>query len=99
MTVSRRSALRSIASAALGAVSLGAAGLLITETAEGQSVVGTRHRMRRRTRRRTRRRMYALPAGHTTTVVAGTPYYVVEGVTYEAVMEQGDVVYVEVIDD
>ncbi len=97
MEVSRRSALRSIASAALGAVSLSAAGLLIPDAVEGQARRARGGRRRRR--RRTRRRVYVLSKNHTTTVVAGTTYYIMDGVTYEAVMEEGDVVYVEVIDE
>jgi len=40
-----------------------------------------------------------LPAGHTTTVVEGNTYYVVDGVNYEAVTEAGEVVYVEVLEN
>ena len=95
MNVSRRSVLRRIAGAAMGAVSLGMAGLLITDTAEGQ----TGHARRRRHRRRRRRRIYVLSANHTTKVVEGKTYYVDDGVTYEAVTEQGELVYVEVFED
>jgi len=100
--VSRRDALFDIALAVLGA-----AGLFISGTTEAgvHHARRTTHHaahaggVRRRTRRRTRRRLTRLPRNHTTTVVAGTTYYVVEGVTYEAVSEEGEVVYVEVIDD
>ena len=92
MNVSRRSALQRSARTVLAVVGLGTAGLLIADTSEGQ----TGHARRRRHRRRRRRRLTALTANHTTTVVEGKTYYVVDGVTYEAVTEEGEVVYVEV---
>jgi hypothetical protein len=40
--------------------------------------------------------MVALPAAYRTAMVAGATYYIVDGVYYRAVKEEGQVVYVEV---
>ena len=77
---------------------LAALGLFGSAEAEA-GVHQARRGTRRRTRRRARRRLTRLPRNHTTTVVAGTTYYVVDGVTYEPVSEEGEIVYVEVVDD
>ena len=62
------------------------------------SVAGVHRRTRRRTRRRwaVGTRMYTLPAGYTTTVVAGTTYYVVDGEYLKKAYEGDKVVYVVV---
>ncbi len=93
MNVSRRTCLMGILSAMAGM-----AAALLPEAARAQ-VGGTRRRSRhRRRRRRTRRRLTVLPSNHTTTEVEGKTYYVVDGVKYEAVMEEGETVYVEVVE-
>ena len=64
------------------------------------SVAGVHRRTRRRTRRRwaVGTRMYTLPAGYTTTVVAGTTYYIAEGEYFKKYYEGDEVVYVAVDD-
>jgi hypothetical protein len=64
------------------------------------SVAGVHRRTRRRTRRRWAigTRMYTLPVGYTTAVVAGTTYYVAEGMYFRRYYEGAEVVYV-VVDD
>ena len=64
------------------------------------SVAGVHRRTRRRTRRRWAigTRMYTLPVGYTTAVVAGTTYYVAEGMYFKRYYEGDEVVYV-VVDD
>ncbi len=81
-------------------ISVKEAQAVIGRPATPASVGGVRRRTRRRTRRRWAigTRMYTLPAGYTTTVVAGTTYYVVEGEYLKKAYEGDKVVYVVVED-
>jgi hypothetical protein len=66
------------------------------EAGYGTARRSCRRTARRTSRRVTARRLYALPAGHTTVVVSGATYYVVDGVKYKAVIVDGKTAYVPV---
>ena len=72
--------------------------VLAPATAEAMGHVRrvSRRTARRTTRRVVRRRLVVLPAAYRTVIYAGITCYVVEGVYYQAVKDEGNIVYVEV---